>query len=157
MSSIRIENELNLMNKDPPYGCTVGIVNNNKLHWIATIIGPEKTPYENGIFKLDIYFTSDYPFKPPKINFKTKIYHPNISSSSGSICIDILKDKWSPALTINKILLSVCSMLNDPNPDDPLELDISKQFKTNYNLYLETAKNWTLLYASDELSSPKIM
>lgn len=147
MSFIRIERELELMEKESPYGCTVGIHNNDKYHWIATIIGPEKTPYHGGIFKLDILFPTEYPFKAPKINFKTKIYHPNISSLSGSICIDILKDKWSPALTISKVLLSITSMLNDPNPNDPLEIDIAKQFKSNRELYLKTARNWTLMYA----------
>lgn len=153
MSLIRIEKEYELMNSECPYGCTVGIQNNNKSHWIATIIGPENTPYFGGIFKLDILFPTEYPFKAPKINFKTKIYHPNISSSSGSICIDILKDKWSPALTINKVLLSITSMLNDPNPDDPLEISIAKLYKNNYNKYLENAKNWTLIYASESILS----
>tara|TARA_B100001094_G_scaffold304485_1_gene333486 strand:- start:517 stop:993 length:477 start_codon:yes stop_codon:yes gene_type:complete len=156
-TTTRIQRELELMEKESPYGCTVGICNNEIWHWVATIIGPENTPYHNGVFKLDIFFPSEYPFKAPKINFKTKIYHPNISSVSGSICIDILKDKWSPALTISKVLLSISSMLNDPNPDDPLEIDIANQFKNNYQLYLQTAKNWTLLYANDEqlsLSSP---
>tara|TARA_B100001093_G_C26710784_1_gene963328 strand:- start:645 stop:1091 length:447 start_codon:yes stop_codon:yes gene_type:complete len=147
MSFIRIERELELMEKESPYGCTVGIHNNDKYHWIATIIGPENTPYHGGVFKLDILFPTEYPFKAPKINFKTKIYHPNISSLSGSICIDILKDKWSPALTISKVLLSITSMLNDPNPNDPLEIDIAKQFKSNRELYLNTARNWTLMYA----------
>ena len=152
MSIIRIQNEYKNILNENEYGFTVGIVDDNILHWKATIIGPTKTPYENGVFKLDIYFPSDYPYKPPKINFITKIYHPNISSSSGSICIDILKDKWSPALTISKILISICSMLNDPNPNDPLEVSIANIFKTDYNLYFKYAKDWTYIYASDELS-----
>ena len=151
MSLTRIQNEYKFINEENLYGFTVGVIDN--LHWIATIIGPEKTPYENGIFKLDIYFPSEYPFKAPKINFITKIYHPNISSTSGSICIDILKDKWSPALTISKILLSICSMLNDPNPNDPLEISIANKFKNNYDSYIKTAKLWTVQYASDMSST----
>ena len=151
MSSIRIENELNLMNKDPPYGCTVGIVNNNKLHWIATIIGPEKTPYEGGVFKLDITFRPDHPFKAPRIMFLTKIYHCNISKN-GAICLDILKDQWSPALTISKVLLSICSLLAEPNPNDPLEPEIAKQLINNKAEHDGQAREYTIQYAnSDEV------
>ena len=82
------------------------------------------SPYAGGVFFLSITFPTDYPFKPPKVSFTTKIYHPNINAN-GSICLDILRDQWSPALTISKVLLSICSMLTDPNPDDPLVPDIA--------------------------------
>ena len=147
MSIIRIEREYDLINKECPYGCTVGIFDNDKSHWIATIIGPENTPYYGGIFKLDILFPTDYPYKAPKINFKTKIYHPNISSSSGSICIDILKDKWSPALNITQVLLSICSLLDDPNPDDPLVPEIAKLFQSNKAKYEANAREATMRFA----------
>src|ERR1700733_16283768 len=70
-------------------------------HWQATIMGPPDSPYTGGVFFLLIHFPIDYPFKPPKVNFTTRIYHPNINSN-GSICLDILRDQWSPALTISK-------------------------------------------------------
>lgn len=78
-------------------------------------LSPGFSPYSGGVFFLNIHFPSDYPFKPPKVNFTTKIYHPNINSQ-GAICLDILKDQWSPALTISKVLLSISSLLTDPNP-----------------------------------------
>ena len=96
----------------------------NIFTWSAKINGPKDSPYEGGIFLLAIDFPKEYPFKPPKINFITKIYHPNINSG-GSICLDILNSQWSPALTISKTLLSICSLLTDPNPNDPFVPDIA--------------------------------
>ena len=87
------------------------------------ISGPEKSPFEGGLFALDINFPNDYPFKPPKVRFETRICHPNVNSS-GNICMDVLKDSWSPALTTSKVLLSITSLLCDPNPDDPLDPEV---------------------------------
>ena len=115
-------------------------------HWEASIIGPKETPYENGVFFLKIIFPPDYPFKPPKITFRTRVYHPNINDSGG-ICLDILKDQWSPALTISKVLLSICSLLGDPNPDDPLVPEIARLFRSDHEAYLKKARYFTEEYA----------
>ena len=122
-------------------------VDDDLFHWSAMIIGPSKTPYENGVFKLDINFPEDYPFRPPKISFKNKIYHPNINSK-GDICLDILKNEWSPALTISKVLLSICSLLSDPNPDDPLVPEIARIYKSNRKLYNKHARDWVIKYGN---------
>ena len=115
-------------------------------HWQATIMGPSDSPFSGGVYFLNINFPTEYPFKPPKINFETQIYHPNINSK-GSICLDILKDSWSPALTISKVLLSICSLLTDPNPDDPLVPDIAHVYKNNRAAYDATAREWNRKYA----------
>jgi ubiquitin-conjugating enzyme E2 D/E len=115
--------------------------------WEATIIGPSGTPYENGIFNLDIHFPPDYPFKSPKCTFLTKIYHPNINSN-GIICLDILKDAWSPALTISKVLLSICSLLADPNPDDPLDPTAANIYRKDKEEFNRIAKQYTIDYAN---------
>ena len=86
------------------------------------------SPYSGGVFFLDIQFPVDYPFKPPKVTFRTRIYHCNVNSS-GQICLDILKEQWSPALTISKVLLSICSLLTDANPHDPLVGSIAQQVR----------------------------
>ncbi|KAL0309301.1 UNVERIFIED_CONTAM: Ubiquitin-conjugating enzyme E2 5A [Sesamum radiatum] len=118
MASKRILKELKDLQKDPPTSCSAGPVGEDMFHWQATIMGPQDSPYAGGVFLVTIHFPPDYPFKPPKVAFRTKVFHPNINSN-GSICLDILKEQWSPALTISKVLLSICSLLTDPNPDDP--------------------------------------
>jgi len=146
-SANRIQKELSLLIKDPPDNCSAGPVDDDIFHWKGTIMGPTETVYEGGVFNLDIQFPKNYPFKPPKVRFQTKIYHPNINSG-GFICLDIFKDNWSPALTISKVLLSICSLLTDPNPDDPLVVDIADEYVNEREKYNETAKTWTQIYAS---------
>ena len=144
----RIKKELDEILTDPPNNCSAGLENKDDFFtWKATIHGPHDTPYANGIYQLSITFPSRYPFLPPKILFDTKIYHPNINSS-GSICLDILKQEWSPALTISKVLLSICSLLSEPNPHDPLVPAIASEYLNKNELFLSNAKQWTMLYAS---------
>merc|ERR1711924_382577 len=101
-------------------GIEAGPRNSNDLfHWKAAIAGPQGSPYEGGTFELDIRLPKQYPMEPPKVCFKTTIWHPNVDQQ-GSICLDILRTQWSPALNIQKVLLSVSSLLTDPNFDDPL-------------------------------------
>ena len=147
MSDIkRLQKELDDIKKNDIPNLSAGPINGNLFEWDAVILGPISTPYEGGVFNLNISIPSNYPFKPPIVIFKTKIYHPNINSS-GSICLDILKNQWSPALTISKILLSICSLLSDPNPNDPLVPDIANILKNNPEIYYQTAKEWTNIYA----------
>jgi ubiquitin-conjugating enzyme E2 D/E len=147
MSIKRLQRELAEIEKDTPANCSAGLVNPDDLFtWQATIIGPTETPYEGGMFNLVILFPTDYPFKPPKISFTTRIYHPNINSTGG-ICLDILKDQWSPALSITKVLLSICSLLSDPNPDDPLAPEIANIYKTNKEEFNKIAREYTVKYA----------
>merc|ERR1711907_605192 len=126
--------------------CSSGPVGDDLFHWQATIMGPPDSPYAGGVFFLNIHFPTDYPFKPPKVQFITRIYHCNINSN-GSICLDILKDQWSPALTISKVLLSISSLLTDPNPKDPLVPEIAEKYMKNRQSHDAVAKEWTRKYA----------
>lgn len=146
MALKRINKELQDLGRDPPAQCSAGPVGEDLFHWQATIMGPPDSPYQGGVFFLTINFPTDYPFKPPKVAFTTRIYHPNINSN-GSICLDILRSQWSPALTISKVLLSICSLLCDPNPDDPLVPEIARIYKTDREKYNELAREWTRKYA----------
>ncbi|XP_070696927.1 ubiquitin-conjugating enzyme E2 D4-like [Pempheris klunzingeri] len=146
MALKRIQKELTDLQKDPPASCSAGPVGDDMFHWQATITGPNDSPYHGGVFFLSVQFPTDYPFKPPKVAFTTKIYHPNINSN-GSICLDILRSQWSPALTVSKVLLSICSLLCDPNPDDPLVPDIADIYKSDRQKYNKLAREWTQRYA----------
>lgn len=128
-------------------------ISEDDLHrWEAVIIGPPESVYAGGIFRLLISFPADYPFKPPRVEFLTRIYHCNIVNKY--ICLDILKTQWSPALTIDKVLLSIVSLLSDPNPDDPLNRDAAQLFTTDREKYDAMAKDWTKRYAGDSSDNP---
>jgi ubiquitin-conjugating enzyme E2 D/E len=159
-SAKRIQKELAEISLDPPSNCSAGPKGDNLYEWTSTIMGPVGTthltkgsPYSKGIFFLDITFPTNYPFKPPIIIFKTRIYHCNVNQK-GQICLDILKDNWSPALTISKVLLSICSLLTDPNPgrliltkEDPLVASIAQQYILDRKEHDRVAKEWTSRYA----------
>jgi ubiquitin-conjugating enzyme E2 D/E len=148
MTTRRIHNEYKEMLKNPPANCSAGPVNDIDIFsWNATIMGPDNSPYQGGIFYLKIDFPPDYPFKPPKVRFTTKIYHCNINPTGG-ICLDILKDEWSPALTISKVLLSICSLMDDANPNDPLVSEIADLLQKNKPMHDANAREWTIKYAS---------
>jgi ubiquitin-conjugating enzyme E2 D/E len=142
----RLYKEYEDIKKNAPNNLSAGPVNDNLFEWEGVILGPTETPYEGGIFKVNIHIPINYPFNPPVFIFKTRIYHPNINSS-GHICLDILKSNWSPSLTISKILLSICSLLSDPNSNDPLVPEIANEMKENYQNYIKTARDWTNMYA----------
>ncbi|KAJ0261999.1 hypothetical protein HA466_0050090 [Hirschfeldia incana] len=119
----------------------------NVFRWEANLIGPENCPFENGVFAVSIDIPTKYPFKPPKIVFNTKIFHPNVNVN-GEISIDILGSKWSPSLRIDLVLLSICSVLSDPAepfvPGNPAV----KVYQQDRNAYEKIARMWTLEYAN---------
>jgi ubiquitin-conjugating enzyme E2 D len=146
-SKKRILKEMQELAAETCSNISAGPVDDNNIFiWSATLIGPDDSPYAEGVFLLKINFPNNYPFKPPQITFNTKIFHPNISSS-GSICLDILQSNWSPALTITKTLLSISSLLTDPNPDDPLDAAAGKMYKNNREEFIKKAKEVTQQYA----------
>jgi ubiquitin-conjugating enzyme E2 D/E len=147
MATRKLTRELNELQHDPPSNCSAGLVDESNLfHWTAHLLGPADSPYAGGVFHLDIVIPTDYPFKPPHVKFTTKVYHPNINAQGG-ICLDILKDQWTPALSIAKVLLSISSLLTDANPKDPLVPAIAQQYITNREEFDRTAREWTQEYA----------
>jgi len=142
----RIVKETQRLLSEPAPGISATPVEDNLRYFNVIIAGPAGSPFEGGIFKLELFLTDEYPMAPPKVRFLTKIYHPNIDKL-GRICLDILKDKWSPALQIRTVLLSIQALLSAPNPDDPLANDVAERWKTDEPGAIATAKEWTRKFA----------
>ena len=147
----RLQKEYELIKAEPFDTFSAEPINKADMyHWIGFVIGPEGTPYEGGKFRLDIKFYADYPFKPPSVTFITKVYHPNITSH-GKFCFngkDILKEGWSPRLTISHVLIAIIELLKFPSADDPLVPEIAAIYKANKNQFDRTASEWCKEYAS---------
>ncbi|KAK1257405.1 Ubiquitin-conjugating enzyme E2 27 [Acorus gramineus] len=148
MDLSRVQKELKDCNKDREIS-GIGIEANggDLTHLSGTITGPVGTPYEGGTFLIDVRLTGGYPFEPPKMQFRTKVWHPNISSQNGAICLDILKDQWSPALTLKTALLSIQALLSAPEPDDPQDAVVAQQYLRDHATFVATARYWTEAFA----------
>lgn len=148
--STRLKRELQLLSTEPPPGISCWQTEGQIDDLRAQIVGGANTPYEGGLFSLEIKVPERYPFEPPKMRFLTPIYHPNIDNA-GRICLDALKlppkGAWKPSLNIATVLSSIQLLMVEPNPDDPLMADISSEYKYNKQVYLEKAKRWTEKHA----------
>lgn len=133
----------------------VELVNDNYTELRGEIAGPPDTPYEGGTFVLEIHVPETYPFNPPKVRFITKIWHPNISSVTGAICLDILKDQWAAAMTLRTVLLSLQALLAAAEPDDPQDAVVARQFKENPEMFKLTAQHWAQVYAGGPKHFPE--
>jgi ubiquitin-protein ligase len=144
MLARRLTKEYKELTENPIINCSATLINDDITKWNATIIGPDDTPYAGGVFKLEIVFPPTYPINPPRIIFKTKIFHCNINGES--ICLDILQYNWSPALSISKVLISICSLLNDPNPNSPLNGEAANLYRNDREKYDKEVKSYIKKY-----------
>merc|ERR1711988_1923067 len=141
---VRLQKELkDILAGSEDSGVSAEVVGDDLSHWKGTLKGPEGTPYEGGVFVVDIRLDDDYPYNPPKMKFDTRLWHPNVSSQTGAICLDILKKEWNPALTIRTTLHSLQALLCAPEPDDPQDAEVANQYKTDISAFNRTAKMWT--------------
>ena len=148
MAFRRLQHEIKDYVKSLPTGILKLSPKDNLMEWSTQITGPEGSPYEDGIFKMNIYIPDSYPFRPPKIRFATQVFHPNINKR-GEICLDLLKDKWSAALCLSTIVMAIQSLLDQPNPNDPLEPEIAELMRSSPEEFERIAREWTEKYASD--------
>ncbi|GAB1604498.1 ubiquitin-conjugating enzyme E2-17 kDa [Argonauta hians] len=130
----RLMRDFMRLQEDPPAGVSGAPTDNNIMLWNAVIFGPNDTPFEDGTFKLTVKFTEEYPNKPPTVRFISKMFHPNIYAD-GSICLDILQNRWSPTYDVSSILTSIQSLLHDPNPDSPANNEAAQLYKENRREY----------------------
>jgi ubiquitin-conjugating enzyme E2 A len=138
-AQLRLSKELKKLNTDDKIE---GIIIENPVDlffWKAQIKGPIATPFENGIFDITLTFNTDYPVKPPSVKFLTPMFHPNIYRD-GKICVDILQGEWSPVQNIRTILLSILSLLSDPNPNSPANRDAALLYMNDRKAYEEKVK-----------------
>ncbi|TIA74901.1 hypothetical protein E3P92_00403 [Wallemia ichthyophaga] len=156
----RILKEAERLQVDAPEGIKASPSEQDIRYFDVSIQGPDGSPFEKGIFSLELWLPSSYPMEPPRVRFLTKIYHPNIDKL-GRICLDILKgelrrelplklipaDKWSPALQIRTVLLSIQALLSAPNPDDPLANDVAEHYKSDEKAAIQVSKEWTHKFA----------
>lgn len=156
MNAKRVGKELKEVETELLEGIRAGLKNHDNLfEWYAQIDGPIDSVYEGGVFDIDISIPPDYPFRPPRAVFKTRVYHMNINVQGG-ICLDILKSQWSPALSILKVILSILSLLTDPNPLDPLIGEIAQLYMRNRPAHDGKAREWTKLYAKPSMANPPV-
>eukprot|EP01062_Namystynia_karyoxenos_P081161 TRINITY_DN8861_c0_g2_i1.p1 TRINITY_DN8861_c0_g2~~TRINITY_DN8861_c0_g2_i1.p1 ORF type:complete len:291 (+),score=102.57 TRINITY_DN8861_c0_g2_i1:102-974(+) len=145
MAQKRVAKEYSKLLEDPIPGVYVLTEEKNPLRWQGAIEGPEGSPYEGGLFEVSINIPADYPFQPPRVKFATKIFHCNVYTSN-DICLDILDNKWSPALTLGKVLLSLRSLLTEPNPSSPANPEAARALRAR--THDPVARDWTKKYAS---------
>ncbi|KAJ5378685.1 hypothetical protein N7509_011804 [Penicillium cosmopolitanum] len=116
-------------------------------HLRGSFPGPPGTPYEGGSYAVDVKIPTDYPFTPPVMKFETKVWHPNISSQTGAICLDTLSSAWSPVLTVKSALLSLQQLLSTPEPKDPQDAEVAKMMMRQPAEFARVARQWAVRYA----------
>ncbi len=131
------------------------VVHTNNLHnFHVSFNGPSETPYENGLWIISVTVDEEYPFKPPIVQFKTKIYHPNIDQESGAICMNVLRENWSPIYDMLNIFEQFLpQLLKYPNPYDPLNMYAAKLILHNPTVYEQTVLKHVRRYAYDKSCS----
>ena len=154
MSSLKIKRlagDLKNLKKKPIEGIIAGPIDENDLtKWKGRVEGAKGTPFEGGYFHFKIDIPENYPFEPPEVKMITKVYHPNINSTSGKICVNILKKEvWAPTNSIQSVLLSLQGLLSNPNTKDPLMGEINNIYLDDIDQYNETVREWVKLYAQD--------
>lgn len=152
-SALMLQRQLMELNKNPVEGFSAGLIDEADLYnWEILIVGPPDTYYEGGFFKCHMVFPKDFPIKPPTLKFISEIWHPNVHEN-GNVCISILhepgndqygyesaEERWLPIHTVESIVLSVISMLSDPNDESPANINAAKQWREDRDGFKKKCK-----------------
>jgi len=123
-------------------------LNDDVYTWKGYLFGPNDSPFKEGVFEIRLNLPKNYPMSPPKITFITKIFHPNINFDTGEVCLDILKEQWTPAWTLESACLAILDIMNHPNPDSPLNCDAGNLMRAGDLMgYNQLAHMYTLEHA----------
>ena len=147
-SSARLNKEFGDLTTSPIERVEVAFQGDDCSKWDAKVQGPVDSPYEDGTFTVELDFTDNYPFKAPKVLFKTKIYHPNVKTDTGEICTQAIEKNWVPTQNAKFVIESIISLMASPRPDDALEQEIAEKYLNDYDGFVETAKSYTSDFAS---------
>ncbi|PPJ52753.1 hypothetical protein CBER1_10876 [Cercospora berteroae] len=150
MANKRIMKEFQEITSSPPQGCSVSLQQEDDMNvWDVHMEGPSDSVYAGGKFHIVITLPKEYPFKPPTLSFRTKIYHPNVTNDErGAMCLGMLKsEEWKPPNKIKEVLGLVRHTLGEPQPDDAVETSIAEVYKTKPDEYEKTARDWVKKYA----------
>ena len=158
----RIQKELEAFLADPPPGCSVLQMGDDLSRWQVKVQGPPESSFEGGNFTLLVTFPPDYPFKPPKVKFETRIFHPNINQS-GDICLDTLASQWAPSFSMAQVndlifcliisvqvMLSIIQLLSHPNPSDPINLEAARMLQQDPESYHRRVRLLIMRQKEDE-------
>ncbi|CAI9715494.1 Hypothetical predicted protein [Octopus vulgaris] len=122
--------------------CEINPDRSNILLWNCLLV-PDNPPYNKGAFKIQIEFPAEYPFKPPRITFQTKIYHPNVDEK-GQVCLPIISaENWKPASKMDQVIEALLALVNDPEPEHPLRADLAEEFTKDKKKFLKNAEEHT--------------
>ena len=145
----RLEKEFQSLRKSPAEGYHVDLKHGDIFEWIGTLHGLDNSPYEGGTFAFHIQFTDDYPEKPPKVNFTTKIYHPNVDGRTGVVSWKMLGEDWHHNHTMEKILMSLRTLLDHPELESAVEVKIANEYANSRGAFEMHAKQWTTKCAKE--------
>mmetsp|Transcript_12844 Transcript_12844/g.22156 ORF Transcript_12844/g.22156 Transcript_12844/m.22156 type:complete len:153 (-) Transcript_12844:1050-1508(-) len=143
-STLRLLTDLKQVKQEPPEGVSASPLSDENLYvWGATIIGPDETPWEGGIYSLRMTFPEQYPDKAPKVRFTSEMFHPNVYSD-GTLCLDIIQDQWVPTYTVSTILTSIQSLLCDPNPASPANPEAARMYQNDRAAYNKRVRRFAV-------------